>query len=158
MKLEPDDEQQQGDADFGNASQLLGIGDEAQYLRPDQRAADDIAQRRAQAELAEQGDEYQRRAEHDRAALEQEAGRPGCLGGGRCARYGGKKQRHPAPSIAASSVRNGKRIAPWRPVRERAGARSSRPGQLPTASSLPPSHASIPRTAERTSSRPSPCA
>ena len=42
---------------------LLGIGDQPQQMRPDQRAGDEIAQSRAQAELAEQQDEDEREAE-----------------------------------------------------------------------------------------------
>ena len=54
LKLEPDDEQQQRDAELGDARQRLGIVDQAEHMRPDQRPADDIAQRRAEPELAEQ--------------------------------------------------------------------------------------------------------
>ena len=45
-----------------------------QRLRADQRAADDVAERRAEPRLAEQGDEDQRGAEHDRAAVEDRGG------------------------------------------------------------------------------------
>ena len=38
-----------------------GSRDQAEHMRPDQGPADDVAQRRAQPELAEQRDEYQRR-------------------------------------------------------------------------------------------------
>ena len=71
---------------------------------PDQRAGDDIAEGRAELQPAEQGDEDQRGAEHDRAAFK-DCGR-------RLGRFGGR--RHLAASIAASSARNGSRIAPWR--------------------------------------------
>ena len=52
-----------------------------QTLRPDQRAGDDIAERRAEPQAAEERDEDQRRAEHDRAALEDRGRRLGGLGG-----------------------------------------------------------------------------
>ena len=80
MKLQPDQEQQQRDADFGDARQILGIVEPAQQLRPDQRPADDIAKRRAKPQPPENGDEQQRRPKHHRPALKQRASR---LRGGR---------------------------------------------------------------------------
>ena len=87
--------------------------------RPDQRAGDDVAEGCAEPEPPEQRDEDQRDAEHHRAAL------AGC--GVACAvdRLG----VYPQASIAASSARNGSRIAPWRAVRVRAGASAAIPGQ-----------------------------
>ena len=99
------------------AHDRIGIADQAQRLRADDRSADDIAERRAEPELAEQGDEDQRRAEHEgaaRAAVAPAAAASALV-------------QAPASSIAASSARNGSRIAPWRDVRDRAGASASRP-------------------------------
>ena len=67
VQLQPDEEQQQGDADLRHRHDRIGLADQAQHLRPDDRAADDIAECRAEPELAEHGDEDQRRAEHERA-------------------------------------------------------------------------------------------
>ena len=94
-------------------------------LRPDQRPGDDVAEGRAELQPAEQRDEHQRGAEHDRAAFED------C--GGRLRGFGGR--RHRADSIAASSARNGSRIAPWRDLRGRAGASAVDAG--PVARSRP---------------------
>ncbi len=141
VKLQSDDEQQQRDPDLGDARHVLGIVDQAEQVRPDEHSANDVAERGAQPELAKQHDEQQRRAEHDRAATEQRAGRlRGLLDLG---------QR--GASIAASSARNGNRIAPWRAVRDRAGASTARPGQLITAMSSPPSQAAMPSIAARAS-------
>ena len=63
--------------------QLLRVADQPHHLRPDQRAGDDIAQRRAELELAEQSDEDQRCAKHDRAAFEDRGGGLGRLRGRR---------------------------------------------------------------------------
>ena len=57
LKLQPDDEQQQRDADFGHALDRFRFVEQAEHRRTDQRAGNDIAQRRAQPEPAEQRDE-----------------------------------------------------------------------------------------------------
>ena len=101
VELEPYDEQEQGDADFGDARQVLGIVEQAEQMRADDRPADEIAERRAEPELAEQSDRDQRRAKHHRRAFEQGAGRVGGFGG----------VDHRASSIAASRVTNGSRMA-----------------------------------------------
>ena len=46
-QLQPDEEQQQDDADFGKAQDQIRIADQTQHLRADQHAADQIAQHRA---------------------------------------------------------------------------------------------------------------
>ena len=53
---------------------LARLADQAEHMRPDERAGDEIAQGRAEPEPAEQDDEDQRRAEHDRAVVEQRGG------------------------------------------------------------------------------------
>src|SRR6185295_433470 len=146
LKLEPDDEQQQRDADLGHAGQLLGVADQPERFRPDQRAGDDVAERRAELEAAEQRDEDQRGAEHDRAAFED---------GSRGLR-GLRRGRHSASSIAAASARNGRRIAPWRDLRDRAGASAARP--QPGSISPPPSQSVRPASACSTSMRERPIA
>ena len=121
---------QQRNPDFRNAGQILGISNQVEQLRPYDSPADDIAQGRAELEAAEQGDEDQREAEHDRAAFEDRGGGLSSLGG----------RDHAADSIAARRARNGSRIAPCLPLRERAGTSSARPGHDGGAS-LPSSHA-----------------
>ena len=74
IELQPDEEQQEGDADFRHRHDGIGLADQAEHMRADDRAADDIAERRAEPELAEHGDEEQRRAEHERAVDQQRAG------------------------------------------------------------------------------------
>jgi hypothetical protein len=61
VKLEPDEEEQQHDAELGHAQLVLGIADEAEPLRPDQRARHQIAQHRAEAEAPESQHEDKRR-------------------------------------------------------------------------------------------------
>ena len=94
-----------------------------QRLRTDDRSANDVAEGRAEPELAEYGDEQQRRAEHERAVDQQGAG--GDLGRGFAASRSSRSLL-----IAASNARNGRRMAPWRELRDRAGASAARPGQL----------------------------
>ena len=65
VQLEPDEEQQQRDADFRHGHDGIGLADQAKRLRTDDRPTDDIAEGRAEPELAEYGDEQQRGAEHD---------------------------------------------------------------------------------------------
>ena len=105
-----------------------------EHVRPDERAGDDIAQCRAELELAEDGDEDQRRAEHQRAALQDLPGGRGGLGGG----LGGALLHHPFIAARgrgreAGSRHDGRLLA-------RAGASASRPGQSPGSSRLPASH------------------
>ncbi len=118
MKFQPDDEQQQRNANFGDAGDLLRVLDKAEQLRSDQRTGDDVAEGRAEPQLPEQSHEYQRRAEHDRAAFEDRGGRL----------RGFRGRRHRADSIAASSARNGSMIAPWPPSLGRAGSSAAMPG------------------------------
>ena len=73
VQLEPDEEQQERDADFRHRHDRIGLADQPQHLRADDRSADNIAEGRAEPELAEYGDEDQRRAEHERAVHEQVA-------------------------------------------------------------------------------------
>ena len=54
MKLQPDQEQQQHDAELGDVQHLLRRVDQAEAVGADQRAGDEIAEHRAEAEPAEQ--------------------------------------------------------------------------------------------------------
>ena len=53
LKLQPDNEQEQRDAEVGDAEQLLRVADQPHDLRTDQRAGDDVAQGGAELQLAE---------------------------------------------------------------------------------------------------------
>ncbi len=131
LQLQPDDEQQQRDPDLGDPGKLVGVADEPEQMRADQRSGDDIAQRCPELQAAEQGDEDQRGAEHDRTRLEDRPGRLRRLRGA----------VHCADSIAASKARNGNRIAPCRDLRDRAGASAMRPGHSPASARSPASQA-----------------
>ena len=105
MELEPDQEEQQHDAEIGDVEHLFRCVDEAEPLRPDQGAGDEIAEHRAEPEFAEQHDERHRRAEHDDAVAKDEGG-----GGGGGAFHQPARAR-PAASAAASKA---SRIEGWR--------------------------------------------
>jgi hypothetical protein len=62
-EFEADKEQQQGDAEFGDAHLAFGTADQPEHLRADQRAGHEIAERRAQPHAAEDQDEQQSEAE-----------------------------------------------------------------------------------------------
>ena len=66
LELEADEEEQQRDAELGEAAHVLGVGDEAEAPRAEQHAGGEIAQHAAQLQPLEQ------RHEHDRRV----AGRP----------------------------------------------------------------------------------
>ena len=71
-QLQPDDEKQHHDADFGDCGHLLRIADEAENMRPDHRARDEVTQRRTKPETAEQQHEAEREAQHEHAVAEDE--------------------------------------------------------------------------------------
>ncbi len=106
MEFEPDEKEQQDDADFGNGQLRFRAADETQPLRADQRAGDEIAQHRAQAEAAEQQDEGHGDAEQDHAFGQENVG----------GRHGGFGDRHQASAIRAASAIASKpsRIEGWR--------------------------------------------
>ena len=56
MQFEPDDEKQERNAEFGHCHDVLGIAHEPEQRGADNRAADQIAQRRTQPQLAEDRD------------------------------------------------------------------------------------------------------
>jgi hypothetical protein len=71
IKLQPDDEQQQGDAQLRDAHLGGGIAGEAQHLRPDDDPREEVAQRCSQAEPAEQQHEAEREPEQKDAFAQQ---------------------------------------------------------------------------------------
>ena len=144
LKLQTDDEQQQRDADLGDAGKLLRILNETQDLRADECTSDDVTEGRAEPQPPEQGDENERGAEHDRAAF-QDRGR--CFGRLR-------RRRHRADSIAASKARNGSRIAACRALRRFAPARDhASPARPPHPRMVLCSQALRSRRARATSAR-----
>ena len=99
--------------------QLLGVAEQPEHRRPDQRAGDDVAEGRAEPQPAEHSDEHQRRAEHDRAALEDRAG---CLAVCGASSPRGVHRREQARGTEAGSRRAA-------PLRGRAGSSTAIPGQ-----------------------------
>ena len=110
--------------------QLLGVVDQAEHLRPDQRAGDDVAEGRAEPRRRNSGDEDQRGAEHDRAAFEDRGGRLRGLGG----RSSPRAPRSPraAPGTAAGSRRGA--TCATAPARARRGPASRRARRCSPAS------------------------
>ena len=102
MQVETDEEQQQDDADFRDGEFRFAPADQAQALRPDDCAGDEIAEHGAQAEAAEQHDEGDGRTEQDHALAQQHVG-----GAGRF---------HQASAMRAASAIASKprRIEAWR--------------------------------------------
>ncbi len=115
MQFEPDEEQQEGDADFGKGEFRFAAAYQPQPVRTDQRAGDQIAQHRAETEAAEQQDKQRRDPEQDRAFDQR---RVGGLSGGGFGRGGGQREqahtRAPCFSSAVIAASNGSRIAPCR--------------------------------------------
>ena len=70
-QLEPDEEQKQRDAEFGEPHLGLGSADQTEDLRSGDRARDEIAQRRAEPQPPEQENEYQREPEQHHAIAQQ---------------------------------------------------------------------------------------
>src|SRR5205085_184562 len=66
-QLQSDDEQQERDAELGDAQLRLGIADQPEHLRSDQRAGDEKPQRLPQPDFAEQQYEHEREAEQEDA-------------------------------------------------------------------------------------------
>ena len=109
LELEPDDEEEEHDAELGDAAHRLGLADERQAGRADDDAGGEVAEHGAQAEAPEQrhGD-HGRGAEHqDRR---QEAGVRGGArhGGGVTSGGNGKRreacQRMDAPQVSSRSA------------------------------------------------------
>src|SRR3546814_7786454 len=75
LEFEPDDEQQQSDAEFGDPHLRFGAADQPEHLRPDDRARDEETQRRAQPELAEQEHEAEREPGQQHAVPQQRGDR-----------------------------------------------------------------------------------
>ncbi len=115
MQFEPDEEQQEGDADFGKGEFRFTAADQSQPVRPDQRAGDQIAQHGAEPETAEQQHEQRRDPQQDRAFDQRRVGR---LSGSSFGGGGGQREqahtRAPCFSSAVIAASNGSRIAPCR--------------------------------------------
>ena len=84
----------------------LGVADQAEHLRPDQRAGDEIAQRRAEPEPAEQQHEDQPEAEQDDAVAQQRRRR--------ALRH--QTVAFAAVAAASAAASNASRIEGWRAV------------------------------------------
>src|SRR5205085_8431982 len=154
VQLQPDEEQQQDNAEFGEMQLALRARDEVQHLWPGDRAGDQEAEGGAEAEPPEDQHEDQSEAEQDNGVVKQ--GRA-CLQ----RRLVHDRTAWRAASAAASATAwKGSRIAPCRALSRRAGASSSRPGQTPGVSLSPASQAASASRASASSrdERPKTCA
>src|SRR5438270_1082502 len=121
-KLEADDKEQERDADLGHALDRFRLAEQPKHRGSDQRARDNVAEGRTEAEAAKQHHEEQSGAEQDGAVAEEPSLDDRC-------------RVHRADSIAARSARNGSRIAPCRALRVRAGSSAVIPGHAAGSSS-----------------------
>ncbi|MEW5312102.1 MAG: hypothetical protein WDW38_003755 [Sanguina aurantia] len=115
IEFQPDDEQQQRDAEFGHADLGFGIADQMQHLRPDDRARDEIAERRAEAETAEDQNENERKATEDDAIEQQRFVHAGAFAA--------------AAAAASAAASKASRIDACRALCGSAGVNNSKPGQ-----------------------------
>ena len=127
VEFEADDEQQQRDAEFGHADHRFGIADQMQHVRPDHRPRDEIPQRRAEAEAAEDQDEDERETAKDDTVAEQRFAHTGAFAVA-------------AACAASAAASNASRIEACRALCGKAGVNNAKPGQSGSGPS-PPSQA-----------------
>ena len=115
MEFEAHEKEEEGDADLGEGELRLAAADEAEPVRSDQRAGDQIAEHGAEPEAAEDQHEQRRNPEQDRALEQRGVGR-GLRS--RCGSLGREEDRtHAAaacPLNAATAASKGSRMAPCR--------------------------------------------
>ena len=145
VKLQPDQEQQQGNADLRHLHHRFRLVDQAQRERADDHPGDDIAEGRTEPEPAEQRDEQQRRAEHQATSI---SAVPVAAAVASLSVTGCRSRR---------AARGTEQDAAWRGLRDRAGANAATLGQS-GSSALPSSQAVSPASPRSTSSRPRPFA